>query len=492
MKAQYDTYTYNSELCRLKNQSIVECRVPGTEIVRVLYMQAKAVAISCECLDGEVKYSGKLLLSIVYEDLEKKVCRIERGAEFYHKAEDGVITPACFAKVVFNTENITTRREGTGLYVSVVVGAEIDVFGTRMREIFIGGENVVVKKKAASMVKIFCVSGEIETEDEFTTDYVGDVLLHNERTTISSVVAKAGQIDVTGEVCLNLCVLKRDETLCAYERFIPFALQIPCEEAFGNVGVNARCTVSDIRINATCDEERGVSLINVAISVIADCIVYVKEEILVAEDAFSLTNELTLEREKVGGRYLTNCKRIVEQVGGEAALSNGATDGVLIAAFAPQVEISCRKTESGGELEGALQAELLIKGDDGAYKKNSLSLPFLLPIGDMGDEAEADGIVSGLSVRKKSDGGIVAEATLKIFVKAYKKLQEEYVCRAETGEEYPKEKAAFQIFVPREGDDLWQVAKRLKKRTEDVEKCNPTLHFPIKKGEKLFIYTQCE
>ena len=493
MKAQYDSYTYTSEVCRLKSQSIVECRVPGLEIVNVLATQAKAVAIACECLDGEVKYGGKLIVSIVYEDVQKKICRIERGAEFYHKADDGCVTPACFGQVVFHAENITTRREGTGLYVSVVVGAQIDVFGTKTREYLIGGENLVVKKKPAAMIKAFCVSGEVQTEDEFDTDYVGDILLHSERAILSSAVAKAGQIDISGEACVNFCVLKRDDSLCSYERFIPFALQIPCEEAFGNVGVGVRLTVDEITINAACDEERGVSQMNVDIVVKADCTVYVKEEILVTDDAFSLTHEITLKKEKSGGRYLTNCKRMVEHVGGDGVLLGGNTaDGALVTAFAPHAEVTCRKTQSGGEIEGVLQADLLIKGEDGGYKRNLLSLPFLFPIGEIDDETEAEAVVSGVSIRKKADGGIAAEGTLKLFVKTYRQIAEEYVCQAEEGEEYPKTNAAFQIFAPREGEDLWQVAKRLKKRTEEVEKCNPDLRFPIQKGEKIFIYTQCD
>ena len=78
IKPQYENYRYVGEVCRLQSQSIVECRVPGSEIVSVLATQAKAVAISCECQDGEVKYSGKLILSIVYEDLEKKICRMDK------------------------------------------------------------------------------------------------------------------------------------------------------------------------------------------------------------------------------------------------------------------------------------------------------------------------------------------------------------------------------------------------------------------------------
>ena len=491
MKAQYDTYTYTSELCRLKSQSIVECRVPGVEIVNVLATHVKTIPLSCECVDGEVKYGGKLIISIVYEDLEKRICRIERGAEFYHKAEDGSITPACFAKARYKAENVTTRREGTGLYVSVIVGAGIQVFSTRTREYLVGGEDIVVKKKAMEMVKTFCVAGEIEQEDEFETDYVGDILLHSERAILSSVTAKAGQLDVSGEVCVNLCVLKRDDQLCAYERFIPFSLQIPCEEAFGNVSVSVEVDVKEVKINAACDEERRISKIAVAFAVFADCTVYVKEEILVAEDAFSTMQEIKLQTQKSGGRYLTNCRRLVEQVGGDTALLNGnIADGTLIVAFAPQVELSCRKTENGGEIEGIAQADLLIKGEDGSYKKNALSLPFLFPVGDIADEAEASGVVSGLTVRKKSDGGIMAEATLKLSLKTYKNLDEEYVCGVEEGEALEEIDSAFCIFAPREGEDLWQVAKRLKQRTEDVEKCNPELRFPIQKGEKIFIYRQ--
>ncbi len=491
MKAQYDTYTYTSELCRLKSQSIVECRVPGAEIVNVLATHVKTIPLSCECADGEVKYSGKLIISIVYEDLERRICRIERGAEFYHKAEDGGITPACFAKARYIAENITTRREGTGLYISVIVGAGIQVFSTRTREYLVGGEDIVVKKKAVTMAKTFCVFGEIEKEDEFETDYVGDILLHSERAMLSSVTAKAGQLDVSGEVCVNYCVLKRDDQLCACERFIPFSLQIPCEEAFGNVTVCAEADVKEVKINAACDEERGVSKIAVAFAVCVDCTVYVKEDIMMTEDAFSTKQEIKLQTQKSGGRYLTNYKRMVEQIGGDTALLNGNIgDGALIVAFAPQVELSCKKTEHGGEIEGIAQADLLIKGEDGGYKKNVLSLPFLFPVGDIADEAEASGVVSGLTVRKKSDGGVFAEGTLKLSLKSYKMLDEEYVCGVEEGEPLEETDAAFCIFAPREGEDLWQVAKRLKQRTEDVEKCNPDLHFPIKKGEKIFIYRQ--
>ena len=60
MKPQYETYRYVGEICRLKSQSIVECRLPGTEISGVLALQATAVPTECGCTDGEVHYGGKV------------------------------------------------------------------------------------------------------------------------------------------------------------------------------------------------------------------------------------------------------------------------------------------------------------------------------------------------------------------------------------------------------------------------------------------------
>ena len=54
MKPQYETYRDVGEICRLKSQSIVECRLPGSEISSILAVQAKAVPTECVCADGQV------------------------------------------------------------------------------------------------------------------------------------------------------------------------------------------------------------------------------------------------------------------------------------------------------------------------------------------------------------------------------------------------------------------------------------------------------
>ena len=102
IKPQYETYRYTSEICRLRAQSMVECRLPGSEIGSVLAVHAVAIPLECACENGEVRYSGKVLLCVVYEDGARKICRVERGIEFFHKAEHSGVSPACFAKTAIS------------------------------------------------------------------------------------------------------------------------------------------------------------------------------------------------------------------------------------------------------------------------------------------------------------------------------------------------------------------------------------------------------
>ncbi|MBO7159941.1 MAG: hypothetical protein J6V62_00700, partial [Paludibacteraceae bacterium] len=52
-----------------------------------------------------------------------------------------------------------------------------------------------------------------EGEDEFETEYVGDIVLHSENAMVTRVSANAGQIEVEGELALQLCAMNNNKKL---------------------------------------------------------------------------------------------------------------------------------------------------------------------------------------------------------------------------------------------------------------------------------------
>lgn len=489
MKAQYENYRYVGEICRLQNQSIVECRLPGSEISSVLAVSAKAVPSDPVCADGEVQYGGKVLLNIVYEDGERKVCRAERGVEFFHKAEHASITPSCFAKVSLCADTIRYRREGSGLYLSVIVRAEIAVHGNKQMEYLSDGEGLIAKKETLNVCKTLCISGKSEGEDEFETDYVGDILLHSEEAIVTRVTAKSGQIDIEGELVLHICALNGDDSVVSYERLLPFQMQIPSEEAYGQITAGARVQVCSAQLQAGTDEEKGRSKIVFSYLLAAECRIFSEEGFSVVTDAFCTDRELLLKKQTEGSRYLTNTAKCVERIGGTVALSTPLDGEVALqAALLPRVEIACKKGERGFEAEGVVLADLLVKNADGSYRSTKMSLPFVFPIAGAGEETEAEAIVCGLNVRRKKNGETEAEATLKVCLYAYERREWTYIAEADEGAPYAEEENAISVFLPVEGEDLWQVSKRLRCTPETVMKNNPNLEFPVKKGKKIYIY----
>ncbi len=491
LKPQYETYRYTGEIARLQSQSIVECRLSGSEIGSILAVQPSVSPTECVCADGEVRYGGKLTLCVVYEDGNRKVCRAERGAEFFHKAVNADVSPACFAKVALAAENVSYRREGSGLYISVVVGANSVVYGARQMEYLVGGEGMFTQKETLALRRSVCVSGETEAEDEFETDYVGDILLHSENAVVTGVKVGAGQIEIEGELNLHVCVLKEEDNIVSYERLIPLRLQIPCEDAFGNVNASARVSVKAANLVAGVDEEKGKSKIVFSYALLADCFLHATDELNVCADAFSPQTTLALKKKKGTGRYLTSLVKCTERVNGVAALSPALQEECsLAAAVLPRAEITCRKTENGFDAEGVLNAELLFKTSDGGYRSTTLSLPFAFPVSAKAAFVEADCIVCGLNVRRVRGGETEAEATLKICLRGYDEGAWEYVCAATAGEKREASNAAISVFALREGEGLWEVAKRLARDPDELQRSNPELEFPVKAGERIFVYRQ--
>ena len=488
IKPQYDNYRYTSELCNLESQSIVECRLPSGEISSVLTVFAHAVPEEVSCTDGEVKYSGKLYLTVVYKDLDGNICRAERGAEFFHKAQDERVTPTCFAKAKFETDGIKTRREGSGFFISIVVSAKIEVYGTAQMEYLVGGEGLITKSGQAEIVKTVCVSGETEEEDSFETDGISDVLMHFERANVAQSYLSGDKVSVIGEVLLSICSLK-DEKLSSYEKQIPFRVELPVDESAEKVPVRAQTSVKSAQITVTTDEEKNKSKFSVSLVLYTECLFYVKEEVSVCDDVFSTQCNLRITEEKVGGRYLTNVQRFTERIGGNASL-NVAFEGdfTLQSVVKSRAELSYKKTPNGCEAEGYIEAEMLIQCSDGLRSAN-LTLPFVFPMQTDEGEVELDGVVYGLSARKVGDK-VEAECTLKVTARSYQKSESVFVASVEEGEKYQEPTSAISIYIPTEGDGLWEISKKLKRSPEDVKRSNPTLEFPVKRGERLFIYRQ--
>jgi len=97
-----------------------------------------------------------------------------------------------------------------------------------------------------------------------------------------------------------------------------------------------------------------------------------------------------------------------------------------------------------------------------------------------------------LNVKRKKNGEIEAEGSLKAVFRHYAESSSSYVSEVEEGAIIEENHSGISIFLPRAGEDLWQVAKRLRCTPEELTRSNPDLKFPIENGERILVYRRLE
>ncbi len=486
ISVQTETFRGYGKIGTLNAQTAVECRFGG-EVECVLAVHASIVPTSVEAQNGEVRYAGRVHFIIVYEDAEKHVCRAEKGVEFSARVQDERCYPALTARAALNTENVSARREGASVYVTALIGGEIVLYGEQTFEYLTGGD-LVLKREPVTVLTAHLCGGSAEADDEFETEFIGDILLHSETVNVTDISCETGVLRAEGEINLGVLALKGENALVSFERLVPFNLEIPCDEASFGCTAQARVIVTNVSLHADSDEEKGKCRITAELTLQIEGCVYEETTIDAVTDAFSTTNAVTLSYGEVECTGAGAVQRTTERISGKAALSSAVDfSDVLQAVVLQRAEANLVTAQDGRRAEGIASAPLLVLGSDGVRRGVEMSLPFSVPVNSEGD-CEISVMPCGMSARQKQEGEIDAEATLKITLAGIRKTTSRQVTAVEEGAPVRENDCAVSVYVPRAGDGLWELAKSLKKTPEEVSASNPDIEFPIKEGQRVVIY----
>ncbi len=484
MNTEKTTYRGFNKIISLTHQTAVECKF-GAEVEAVIASDARVILTGAEAENGGVRYYGKAHFLIVYEDSEKRVCRAEKGVEFSARIEDERCFPALTARARLTVENLSVRREGASVYLTALLGADVSLYGEQSFEYLAGGE-LICRREPATVLTAHLLGGSAEAEDEFETEYIGDILLHSETVGTPEITVSTGSLRAEGEI--NLCILAlKGDTVVSFERLVPFSIEIPCEDAYPGRNAELRVSVLDVSIHADTNEEKEKCKITAEFTLGAEGCVYEEAEIDVVTDAFSRTHEVKLSYGETTTSGAGNTHCVTERISGKAALSAPIDfSDTLLAVTLQRAEANLVRAEDGVRLEGVALATLIVRSSENEVRGMEISLPFSVEAD--AEEAEVSVLVCSMNARQRQEGEIDAEATLKICYKESKCVSAKYVCDAEEGEETPVSDCAVSVYIPCAGDGLWELAKSLKKSPEEVSENNPELEFPVKEGQRVVIY----
>lgn len=490
----YARHRHTKQITELVAQSIVECKMPEYAENTILAVHPSLVFGGEEVHAGEVRYGGKIHYSILAKNIDGGIIATERGVEFSHKAEDIQIASNHKADINFKVEKTTIKQDGKAIILSTIITATIAIYANDELEYLSGGENIVCNYRPMSTRHIKHCNGVFEIEEEFETEYVGDILMHCEQINCTKVVTGIESLSASGEINLSILAKKEGENVViCYERLVPFQAEIACTDAVAKLASTATVNIQSVNLQATCDEEKNKCHIVATFKVAVYGKVFMKEEVTVVDDAFCLKHNSLCSREKYTIQEPCCAFSATEKIHGTAIVDKQLDFGcVLYATALHSSEIMA--TAQDGEIlaEGLLQSTLFYRDADGAVRTATLHLPFSFPIRfdrvKAGQKVHITGIVCGVNVQQKVEGELDTEATLKLYITLDNCEEMHYLSKLHIGDEVQETNSAISIYLPKKGDSLWKIAKQLRQPPELIEQSNSHLTFPLKGQERIVVY----
>ncbi len=474
---------YSRRVAVIKSQSIVEIRFSGREAGEIIAVYPQVCLSSCEAGSGRVTYGGRLICTLVYVDEDGKLCRVQKGAEFSHYADDDSLAPANTALCALSCERTQVKRDGSSYVVAAVIGAEISVYATSERSILTSAEGAVTLTETKKLFSAVTFTGESEVEDDFDCN-AEDVLVPAAEVLVTDCNVRAGMAEINGEIYLSMLAIRDGKPVC-FDRIIPFKSEIACEDALLARKAVCRAEIKEISVEARVDEEKGKCGVDAVIQLSFAGRYYDEEETQLILDAFSTENELKLAYAEETVSPCTEIKVFSERVSGLCA-TKAKLDFTcaMLAAALPKAEFV--RTEKG--IEGSISAALLYE-QNGEIRSTEINLPFavdLIGLNNCGEEISV--AVCGVNIRQRSEGECEAEAVVKIAVADSEDCSVRYVCEITEAEKLKANDCAISVYIPAAGDDLWSTAKSLRQSPDMIKETNPDLSFPLTGSERIVVF----
>lgn len=483
LSTQSASGAYSRRVAVIKSQSIVEIRFSGREAGEIIAVYPQVGLTSCEVGSGRVTYGGRLICTVVYADEDGKLCRVQKGAEFSHFADDDALAPAFTPLCALSCERTQVKRDGSSYVVAAVIGAEISVYSAVERSVITAADGAVTLTESKKMYSAVPFSGESEIEDDFDCN-ADDVLIPAAEAIITDCNVRAGVAQINGEIYLSLLAMRDGKPVC-FDRIVPFKSEIACEEALLARKAVCRAAIKEINVEAKVDEEKGKCGVGAVIALAFTGSYYDEEEMQLVSDAFSADSSLNLAFSEETANPCEDIKVFSERISGQCA-TKAKLDFTcaLLAAALPRAEFA--RTERG--LEGSINATLLYE-QNGETRSTEVNLPFAVDlIGLSGKSGEISVAVCGVNIRQRSEGECEAEAVLKISVADCTEVCVRYVTEITEAEKLETNDSAISVYIPAAGDDLWSTAKNLRQSPDAIKSANPDLTFPLTGNERILVY----
>ncbi len=483
-----------------KTQTEKECEVElEGEVNKILTASSGVSLLSQETSDGVLSYMAEISTCVTYITADMRIGSANSICEFSGKIENSLIKNGDKVMLSLTVTESKVGFENGNAYIKNFIQEEVDLIGQKeVKSIDCQDDDVCVKNGSIKLDKFIGYGNrENACEDEFVAkSNVKKVVSLEPSVSIKNTECQNGYVSVTGETMTRIIYLTIEDKFESHYVITPFKDEIEIDGVESGMTCECKPHVRQKGCEAEIIESDKGTKVIVKTPYNLNCYVYNAEEIAVVEDMYSINSEIMMSSESFDMSRVCKSEVIDTKIDGSLTLGEEKprVDKVIYSG-ASSILIT-NSYVSNGELfvEGIAKTTVVYLNDDeGSLNSVEIEIPVAInEKTNARDDAKvcSDAVIYDTDVVVKKGREFFFDGKIRVNVRICEEEISATIVSAQRGEEYPERDCAMQLVYGKEGETLWDIAKRNKVKEEQLLVQNSDVVFPLIQDAGLILFYQ--
>lgn len=472
-----------------KSQIERECVVElDSTAQKILSSSVSLSPLAVETVAGETTYSALMSTCVIYSTSDSSIGTANLSCEFTGKIQNGEIREGDKAILSLMVKEQSVSVENGNAVVCATIEESVEIFGEReIATIECGDDDICTKNSNLNLKRLVAdARKECTTEEEIVArGSIKKIICLEPIVSVKSVEGQNGFASVSGETLTKIMYLTTEDKFETSYVSSPFKEEIEME----NCGANSIVECQAVALSKDCvsevlESDKGTK-ISVKTAFALNVFACGEEEVSVIEDMFSTTSELQMTSESFEMSRLCKSEMIDTKIDGSLSLGEDKprVDKIL---FCNGGNILVTNSYvASGELfvEGIAKTTVVYLNDDeGSLNSVEIEIPFVLNDKvSASDDANVcvDGIIYDCDVVVKKGRELFFDGKVKINARLCEKEISATIVGAKRGDVFAERDYTMLYVYGKEGESLWDIAKRNKVSQEQLALQNGDVVFPL-------------
>ncbi len=474
-------------------QSNLEADINIEGVENIVSVMAEAIVIGVEAMQNEARVDYRVTYKVIYSTQEGIKCITEESSSTM-AIKSKLIMPKSQISVklqVMNIEHIGTNR----VRIRSVLEAKGYVINSMDIEPMDKDDNIYAKSETVMVQRIEGITDQevMASDNVDIKEGIDSILAYDTTIIVSNASCGAEICSIEGTSCTYIMYISKGNL---YSRAISVPFSGECLASNISEGMEAYLDgVADSTTITLIDGEGSSNVrVEVVITVSGYCIA--TEEVSLMVDAYSQTKELGIEYEECKLQDNICYTGIREKLSGSVRIAEEKKRIRSVLAVSKPTISNVSVTNNGVlQCDGVANVPVIYLDEDENYTEVIAAIPFSYDI--TRDFECANGLyatvkICDIQARMRHNDEIDIMGELRIEVYGSKDKYVKYIKSITELGDMEENDVAISLYIVREGETLFDVAKAMLSDEETLLQLNPEITLPLTEGDKILLYRQLD